>query len=264
MKRTIPLLSFIILTCFLFSCGSVKELQLMQGSFDTARLSQVQVPDPVIQKGDILSVIVYSDNDLASAKYNQPIIASQAAANPIGGSAEAASPKSGGYLVDKSGNIQFPQLGVLHVEGLTKDGLTLLLDSKLKDTLLKNPYYSIRFLNFKITIMGEVNNPGVLSADDEKLNLLQAISRAGDLTYFARRDNVRIIRETSGKREFGEVDLTKPELFTSPYFNLQQNDIVMVDLRPKKIAANDQLWVRNVTVTVSILSAVALIANLFR
>jgi polysaccharide biosynthesis/export protein len=264
MKRTIPLLSFIIFTCFLFSCGSVKELQLMQGSFDTARLSQIQVPDPVIQKGDILSIIVYSDNDLASTKYNQPIIASQAAANPIGGSAEAASPKSGGYLVDKSGNIQFPQLGVLHVEGLTKDGLTLLLDSKLKDTLLKNPYYSIRFLNFKITMLGEVNRPGVLSVPDEKVNLLQAIGMAGDLTFFGRRDNVKIIREINGKREFGEVNLTKPDIFSSPYFNLHNNDIILIDLRPKKIAANDQVWTRNVTVVVGLLSAITIFANLFR
>ncbi len=258
----------------LCSCGNTRHLTYLQGSFDTARLNQVKPSDPVVQKGDLLSIIVYSDNPAATAIYNQPISgASSSGSAPAGGgdaagglsaaSAGGASPASPGYLVDEAGNIQFQALGQLHVEGLTKSQVKELLDSKLKN-FLTNPYYTVRFLNYKLTMLGEVMRPGVYSIPGESVNLLEALGMAGDMTFFGRRDNILVVREFNGKREFGRLDITKPEVMVSPYFNLQQGDVVIVEATKRKIAANDQLTTRNISLAVSIVSTLAILYSIFR
>lgn len=266
--------SGIIAAMMFCSCGNTREITYMQGKFDTAKLSQVKTPEPVVQRGDLVSIIVYSDNPNATALYNQPIIASGSGASSgkssEGGSGSTAgamglaTPTSPGYLVDDEGNIQFQGLGILHIEGLTKLQLKALLDSKLKDILLKNPYYTIRFLNYKFTILGEVTHPGVFNIPGEHVSLFDAIGLAGDLTYYGRRDNVLIIRETGGKRAFQRLDLTKPEVMASPYFYLQQSDVVYVEPSKKKVAASDQVTVRNVTIAATIASTIAIIYSIFR
>ena len=253
----------------LISCSSPKELRYLQGSLDAEEWKSVSIPEPIIQKGDLLSIIVYSDNPAASAVFNLPMnstsqVSIAETSSPALGSGSSIGPPSAGYLVDKDGNIQFPQLGNLQVEGLKKEELVTLLNSKLKGSLLNNPYYSIRFLNLKISILGEIKNPGVYNMSSEKMNILEAISVAGDLTYFGMRQNVLVIREIKGKREFGRLDLTKPDIFNSPYFQLQQNDIVMVDMRKQKIAANDQVLIRNITLLLSIITSIAVILNLLQ
>jgi polysaccharide export outer membrane protein len=232
-------------------------------------MSKVRIPEPVIQKGDLLSIMVFSDNPAASAQFNLPMaITSQVSVasggSPSLGSGNPPSAEPTGYLVDKDGNIQFPQLGILKVGGMTRMELIALLDSRLKDKYLTNPYYTIRFLNYKITVFGEVKNPGVYSIPSEKINLLEAISMAGDLTFFGKRENVLVIREENGVREFGRVDLTKPDIFNSPYYQLKQNDIVMIDMRRQKISANDQVLYRNATFVLSIASTIAIIVALFQ
>src|ERR1700743_3803251 len=143
-------------------------------------------------------------------------------------------PPDPGYLVDEKGDIQFQGLGLLHVEGLTKSALKDTLDSRLKE-YLKNPYYTIRFMNYRFTMLGEVAHPGIFSIPGEHVSLLEAIGLAGDLTFFGRRDNVLLMRENNGKREWARLDLTKPEVITSPYFYLQQNDVVYVEATTKKV-----------------------------
>ncbi|HTI11076.1 MAG TPA: polysaccharide biosynthesis/export family protein [Puia sp.] len=274
-----------VLACLCSSCGNTRQLTLMQGQFDTARLSQIQVSDPVIQKGDLLSIIVYSDNPQATALYNQSLIIVNSNSGASGGSSSggasggsggsgggsgstvgtqsAGSPTTPGYQVDESGNIQFQGLGTLHVEGLTKTRLIELLDSKLKD-FLKNPYYTIRFLNYRFTMLGEVNHPGVYGIPGERISILEALGLAGDLTFYGRRDNVFFIRENNGKREFARLDLTKPEIMASPYFMLQQNDVVIVEANRKKVVASDQVTARNVTIAASIVSTLAILYSIFR
>ena len=269
----------IFVLIILSSCGNTRQIVLMQGKFDTAKLSQIVVSDPIIQKGDLLSIIVYSDNPTATALYNQSVMSgggggavpSGTNTNAGGGTGSTSgaqqgvtSPSSPGYLVDENGNIQFQGLGVLHIEGFTKSQLKGLLDSKLKDTLLKNPYYTIRFLNYKFTMLGEVTRPGVFNIPGERISLLDAIGLAGDLTFYGRRDNVLIIRENNGKREFQRLDLTKPEVMASPYFYLQQSDVVYVEPTRKKVAASDQLTARNVAIAASIVSTLAIVYSIFR
>ncbi|HLK28165.1 MAG TPA: polysaccharide biosynthesis/export family protein [Puia sp.] len=253
------------------SCGTTRPYTYMQGQFDTAALSKANISNPIIQKGDLMSIIVYSDNPEATKLYNQTLISTGSSpASGGGGSTEATiisgggSTTAAGYLVDESGNIQFQGLGQLHVEGLTVDRLKALLDSNLKDTLLKNPYYSIRFLNSRFTMLGEVAHPGVFSIPSGHINLLEAFALSGDLTFYARRDNILVIRELNGKREFSRLDVTKPEVMSSPYFYLQQNDIVIIEQNKKKAIVNDQITTRNIGIAASLISTIAILYSLLR
>ena len=250
------------------SCENTKRLSYMQGQFDTTKYLNAPPIDPVIQKGDILSIIVYSDNPEATRIYNQALItgASASAASAAGGGAEGitgATPTAQGYLVDDNGNIEFQGLGLLHVDGLTKSVLKDTLDAMLKP-FLTNPYYNIRFVNDRFTMLGEVGKPGIYTIPGDKINLFQALGMAGDMTFFGRRDNVLVIRETDGKREFARLDLTKPEVMLSPYFYLQQNDVVIFDVNKNKVVANDQTTIRDVTIATSLVSVFAILYTILR
>src|ERR1700676_3863264 len=250
----------------LSSCGDTKQLVLMQGRFDTAKLSIINPVEPIIREGDILSIIVYSDNPEATKIYNQSLIATGNAsvispsgdAQTVGGSPPAAP----GYQVDIQGNIVFQGLGKIYVEGLTKAALKDTLDARLSP-YLQHPYYSIRFLNYKFTMMGEVTRPGIVSIPGERINILEAIAMVGDLTSYARRDSVFIIRENNNKREFAWLNLTKPAVMASPYFYLQQNDIVIFEPTRKKSVANDVVTVRNVSLAATVVSTLAILYSIF-
>jgi len=254
------------------SCGSVRPLTYLQGQFDTAKLSQLNTPEPVIRTGDLLSIIVFSDNPEATRIYNQSVITTvtATATNSAQGTGTVAQgvqganpPTAPGYQVDEKGDIVFQGLGLLHVEGLTKAQLKDTLDARLKEFLI-NPYYNIRFLNYKFTMLGEVSRPGILSIPGEKVNMLEALALAGDMTFYGRRDNVLIIRENNGKREFGRIDLTKPEVMASPYFYLQQNDVVIIEATNKKAAANDVVTARNISIALAFVSTFAIVYSIFR
>jgi polysaccharide export outer membrane protein len=174
-----------------------------------------------------------------------------------------ASPASSGYQVDQNGDIVFQGMGLIHVEGLTKTELKDTLDGRLKP-YLKNPYYSIRFLNYKFTMLGEVSRPGLINIPGERVNLLEAIAMVGDITPYGRRDNVLVIRENNNKREFARLDLTKPDIMKSPYFYLQQNDMVIVEPTKKKAAASDVVTVRNISLAATLVSTMAILFTIFR
>jgi len=266
-------------SCIFCSCGNTRQITYMQGKFDTAKLSEIKIPPSIIRKGDLLSIIVYSDNPTATALFNQSLITvnngAASSGNSAGGAAgggtgstagavTAGSPTTPGYLVDEGGNIQFQGLGQLHVEGLTKDQLKDTLNSRL-NVYLKNPYYTIRFMNYRFTMLGEVTHPGIFSIPGEHVSMLEAIGLAGDLTFFGRRDNVLIMRENNeGKREWARLDLTKPEMMASPYYYLQQNDVVYVEATRKKIAASDVTTARNITIATTIVSTLAILYSIFR
>jgi polysaccharide export outer membrane protein len=250
------------------SCGNVKSLQYLQGSFDTARLSKVQVPEPVIQKGDLLSVSVYSDDALATAAVTNPLANSTASVSSTSQGGIAASGGTAfqpGFVVSQRGEIQLYKLGLIVAEGKTKqqlaDTLTLLYTNQ---GLLKNPFVEVRFLNYKVTVIGEVNRPGQYSVPVDKVNAFEIIGMAGDITSFGRRDNVVVVRETNGIRQFGRLNLRDPNVFLSPYYYLQQNDMVIVDVTKNKAAANDQSTIRNISIATSVLSLAAVFISIFR
>jgi polysaccharide export outer membrane protein len=237
------------------SCGTSKksrqELMYLQGKLDTLPNIGIVVKEPTIQKGDRLSITVYSDNPTATALFNQAQTATGSAATSVPG-----------YLVDPKGDIRFQTLGILHVEGLTKLELMKQMDEKLK-VYLTNPYTDIRFLNFHVSIIGEVNKPGPVVIPEERLSILELVGLAGDLTLYGRRDNVLVIREKEGKREFGRIDLRTATVFQSPYFYLQQNDIIVVEASNKKPAVDDQRLFRNLTLASTIAGFVSTIAVLY-
>lgn len=265
-------LVFSLLMVILSSCGSTRPYVYMQGQFDTAKLSKIPVLDPVIQKGDLLQIVVYSDDPIATQIFNQPVItSSNPQATPgLTNQAEGvtstlgATPTTPGYLVDENGNIEYQKLGLLHADGLSRSQLRDTLISKLSGKYLTNPFCNIRFLNYRFTMLGEVNRPSIYTIPSDHINIFEAMSMAGDLTYYARRDNVLIIREQNGKREFGRIDLTKPEVMASPYFYLKQNDIVYFEQTKKKSAVDDQLTTRNISIAVTLISTIAIFYSIFR
>ena len=228
----------------LASCVSNRPIQYLQGQFDTAQLNKIEVKEPVLQRADLINIMVFSDNATATAIYNLPN-------------------SSGGYLVDESGNIQMQGVGQVHVDGLTKKQLAELLSTKLS-VFLKNPYFTIRLLNYKITVLGEVSREGSYILPNEKVSVLEAIGLAGGLTVYAKRENVMVIRESNGKREFARLNLTSPEIFKSPYYFLKQNDLVVIEQTRNKISNNDQTTARNISLATSIISTLVFLYTVFK
>ncbi|HEX3934764.1 MAG TPA: polysaccharide biosynthesis/export family protein, partial [Puia sp.] len=211
-RLLVPGAAVFVLAATMPSCVNTRALIYMQGQFDTARLSQVNLQQNMVHKGDILSIIVYSDNPEATRIYNQQLIVTGSAGMAAGGSSETAgltgnSPSSGGYQVDDQGNIEFQGLGLLHVDSLTKNQLQDTLIERLKN-YLTNPYVTIRFLNYRFTMLGEITKPGIFTIPGDHINLLQALGMAGDMTFYGRRDNILVIREVNGTRQFARLDIT--------------------------------------------------------
>jgi len=135
--------------------------------------------------------------------------------------------------VDKDGNILYPQLGYIKTAGLTRNELRTVLLEKLQ-VYLKDPVVSVEFANFKVTMLGEVKQQGPITVPEGRITILEALGQSGDITETGRRDSILIIREVNGRREFGNVNLLSNEVFKSPYFILQQNDVVYVPMVPQK------------------------------
>jgi len=237
----------LLIVAELASCANTRPLPYLQGQFDTTDLSKYEIKDPVIQIGDLISILVYSDNPDATALYNLP-----------NGAGTQGPESTGGYLVDKNGDIELQGIGTVHIAGLNKQQLTELLNNRL-GLYLKNPHYNIRLLNYKITLIGEVLKEGVYSIPNERINILESIGLAGGLTKFARKENVMIVREANGKREFARLDLTKPEVMKSPYYYLQQNDMVIVEQSKSKPTASEEATARNLGIISTLVSTLAIV-----
>jgi polysaccharide biosynthesis/export protein len=247
------------------SCGNVKNLQYLQGSFDSARLKNVQIPEPVVQKGDLLSITVYSDDPLATAAVTRQVGGAIALAPSLESAGNAQATAANGYLVNQVGDLQLYKIGVIHAEGLTKDQLADTLEYLYtKHDLLKNPYVEVRFLNYKITVIGEVNKPGPFTIPTDKINAFEAIGLAGDITVYGRRDNILVVRETNGVRQFGRLNLKDPNVFLSPYYYLEQNDMIIVDVGKNKSYVNNQNTFQLVSIGATVISITAVIISLIR
>jgi polysaccharide export outer membrane protein len=266
MQRLFGILLVTLVIVLGSSCGSIKNLQYVQGAFDTSKLNKVQFTDPVIQQGDLLGITLFSDDAAATAAVmSQPVTINSNNTNTGAAANTFATGIASGYLVSENGYIQLYKIGPVMAAGLTKKQLAdTLVQRYVTFNLLKNPYVEIRFLNYRITLVGEVSKPGTYSFPTEKINIFEAIGLAGDITVYGKRNNVLVVREANGVRQFGKLDLSKPEVFASPYYYLQQNDMVIVDVAKNKGVVNDQLTTRNITVAASILATIAIFINVFR
>ena len=204
---------------------------------DSLLSTEIQKVEPIIQVGDRLAIVVNAFNPESAIPYN------------LNNNSNV------GYVVENDGTIQLPQLGKKKVNGLTRKQLIEILTNELLK-FVNDPIVTIQFMNFKVTVLGEVLSPGTKSIADGKVNIVEAISLAGDLTTFSNRNKILVIREVDGKREFGEVNMLSRNIFNSPYYYLHQNDIVYVEPTSKKLE-NDQSFVRNLSITTTIISVIS-------
>ncbi|MEO6314995.1 MAG: polysaccharide biosynthesis/export family protein [Chitinophagaceae bacterium] len=215
------------------SCVNTKKTtyfyDIQNGIYQTA----YNAPSPVIHKNDLLSIYVSSLNSDATMLFNAPSIPTTTSA-----SANGATVQNVGYLVNEDGNIQFPVLGSIKAEGLTVKELNEnLVDSLNIKKLLVDPLITIRFLNFRVTVLGEVGHPTVITVPNEKISILEAIGLAGDLTIYGKRENVLLIREEEGKKIVRRINLNAPSTLTSAFYYLKSNDVVYIEPNRNKIAS---------------------------
>lgn len=257
-KKFVFVLSLVALMC---SCVSPRQMAYFrdvtaESAEEINKTMQVQ-PEPRVKINDALVITVSALDPEAVVPYNLPNVAY---ATPTSENVPT-TPTFQYYTVDAKGDINFPVLGKLHVVGMTQSEVIGLIQGKL-ESQLKDPIVTMRFLNAKVTVLGEVKNPGAYPLNNGGITLLEALGLAGDLTQYARRDNILITRENNGKLEFARLDLRSDEIFTSPYFYLQQNDVVVVAPNQARTTSNQSIsmWLSMVgtvcsaaTVVVSVL-----------
>jgi polysaccharide export outer membrane protein len=236
------------------SCGVPKNFQHVAYFADSiTEAEQNIINTPVlIEPGDRLNISITAINKEAADAFNM--------------SAASGSTGQEGYLVDSLGNIQLLQLGVVNVKGLTTSQLASNLQKELA-AYIKGPVVTVSITNFKINVFGEVGKAGVINVPDGKMTILEALIQSGDLGMYGRHDNVLVIREENGKREFGRVNINSNHVFESPYFNLKQNDIIYVETDKTKYILNDavlQRNLRNFGIGLTLLTTTLLLVNLFK
>ncbi|MDR1722515.1 MAG: polysaccharide export protein [Tannerella sp.] len=257
---------FILMTVAMYmlsSCATPTDVVYFQDARDYENYKNIEQFDVYIHQDDLLAIMVNSQATEAALPFNLPI------ANYYVGGDTYGQQRMLGYLVDKDGNIDFPILGKLRVEGLSRNQLRELIKRRLIDNgLLKDPIVSVNFLNFKVSVIGEVNRPGSFTVSGERITLLEALSMAGDLTVYGRRDRVFVLRESKGNRTILIHDLTQTDIFNSPCYYLQQNDVVYVEPNKRKIQQSDinqnnsaAVWLSVVSV---VLTATSLIVNVIK
>ena len=207
-----------------------------------------------IQPNDILHITIHSTDPIAAQPYNLNVGTGVANRDIL---------QLNGYLVSTEGTIEMPNIGPLKVEGLTVEELRTKLNTVLSP-YLTDPVVNIRFLNFKVTVIGEVTRPTEIQVPGERITILEALGKAGDFTPYSNRDVVTIIRESDGEREFGYIDLRSKDVFSSPFFYLQQNDVVYVEPLSEKTGAVRDPLTEALPVISSLLSLTAIIISLTR
>ncbi len=238
------------------SCGDARKLTYFNTQGDEQIASNVQIPQTTIQANDILGISVSSLSPEASAPFNAPNFSYANATTATGGTLQAT-----GFLVDVNGNIQFPILGNVKVQGLTANQLrTKLTDTLSSRKLLVDPIISVRLLNFKVTVLGEVAHPTVVNVVNEKITLLEALGLAGDITIYGKKDHVMVIREEDGVKNIKYLNLNSSDLFTSKYYYLKANDIVYVEPTKARVNSSTQT-AQTIPIILSVLSFAAIIVD---
>ncbi len=245
-------------------CQSYKKVPYLQNSDS---IPEVKLPlyDARIQPKDLLTITVNTSDPLASAPFNLTVQTPYNAT--ISTVTTTTQPSLQQYLVDNKGNINFPVLGTVKVGGLTKNQAEQELCEKLQPYLKEKPIVTVRMTNYKISVLGEVAKPGTFTVNNEKVNILEALAMAGDLTIWGLRDNVKLIREDAeGHRKIITLNLNDASLIQSPYYYLQQNDILYVTPNEVKAKNSDignstTYWFTSTSILISVAS---LLVTIFR
>ncbi|WP_332032298.1 polysaccharide biosynthesis/export family protein [Kaistella sp.] len=247
MKKYAAVFHILFIALFLTSCKPKKNIVYMSNDNFQQEVSQARYAGLHIQEGDQLQILVSAFDDIAVRPFN---IGTMNRTGTSGSTANNTAITPSEYTVSSDGTIVFPVLGPVYCKGMTKQQLKEDLESRLK-RYLTDPLVTITLTNFNISVLGEVKSPGQKTSPTEKLNIFQAIALAGDLTYDANRTNIKLIRtsEATGKDETVSLDLSEASIVNSPYYYLQQNDILYVEPdRNKQVAVNTDSatdkWIR--------------------
>lgn len=245
----------------LASCSTYKNIDYLQDAQPNVSDTLLANKGIVIQPKDMISIIVSSRNNELAIMFNLPVVSYQAGSEIVSSSYQ----KLTGYVVDNEGFIDFPVLGRIPVGGMTRWELSRYIkDELISRNLVLDPVITVEFLNFKVSVLGEVNAPGTYTVDGDKITILQALSLAHDLTIFGRRDNVSVVREQNGQRTVYQMDLRSVDMFNSPAYYLQQNDVVYV--YPNKVRAGQSTInennIKSVSLWVSVGSFFTTVATL--
>ena len=240
MKRPFnPLLA--VLVVYLTSCTTPKKTFYFAQQGDATINASNLAPRSLIEGGDILSITVFSLSQQSLNVFNTPnltdrVVNSTQPSTNYNYTGPGASSQLAGYLVSADGYIKFPMLGKLKVAGLSKNELEeRLTTSIVEKKLLLDPIISVRQLNFRVTVIGEVTRPTTINVPSERISLLEALGMAGDLTIYGKRENVLVIREENNMKVTKRINLNSTELFQSPYYYLKPNDVVYVEPSEAKI-----------------------------
>lgn len=224
-------LSVVGLLLLFSSCAEQRNLVYFDDIQQSSAYQQAitNAHEPKIQVGDIMGITVSTLDPTSNALFNTGAVI-QGTNAQLSSTNAAGSTNLGkeGYLVGNDGNINFPVIGKINLQGLTLTEAHEKMRNEISE-YVKEPIVNVRYLNFKVTVIGEVTAPTTFTVDNEKINVLEALGRAGDMTPFGMRENVLVIREVDGKRQMARLNLNSSSAFQSPYFYLQQNDIVYVE-----------------------------------
>jgi polysaccharide biosynthesis/export protein len=249
----------ITLLALLSSCVSTKNVPYFKdiSLADNSVMEQTaSFKEPVIQADDILSISIFTIDPGSAAIINQSTTTEALGASSASSMGQQ---QVTGYPVDKKGEVEIAVLGKVKLAGLTTYEARDLIRS-LAAKLYRNPTVQVRFANFKVTILGEVTRPAAYTFPNEKVSILDAIGLAGDLTIYGKRENVLLIRDNNGKKEFARFSLNSGDLLKSPYFYLRQNDVIYVEPNKAKAAANNASRTQTFAIIGTILSVVIVIA----
>ncbi|MCQ2346923.1 MAG: polysaccharide biosynthesis/export family protein [Paludibacteraceae bacterium] len=261
-KGILKCATLILMAMTIASCTTQKKLTYFQGITKTCtdsinRHFKSEI-EPIIKMGDALTITVNALDQEAAAPYNLPTVNMAKPNNNV----VSSNTSQQYYLVDAEGNINFPVLGSLHVLGLKRTEVENMIAEKLAGQII-DPLVVVHLLNAHVTVMGEVVHPGQIAMSNERLSLPDALAAAGDLTPYGKRDNIMIAREVNGKMEFARISLNGADIFTSPYYYLQQNDIIYVS--PNNVRAvssqNIGLWLSMVSTVASAATVIVTVVN---
>jgi polysaccharide export outer membrane protein len=249
----------VILVSFFASCVNTKNVAYFNDVPDSTLIASKAGLEPIIQKKDILSIAVSSLSNEATVLFNMPNL-------PMTPTAVASTTsQTAGYLVGEDGTIKFPILGEIPAAGHSQKQLEnnitqLLIDKKL----LFNPIVTARFLNFRVTVLGEVARPGVVYVPSEQISILEAIGEAGDLTIYGKRDNIILIRQEGGNKLVKRLNLNSSKILQSPYYFLKSNDVIYVEPGKSKVASTSIAQQRLPIILSGLSLLIILLVNVFK
>lgn len=265
MKKFFLPIVVLTMVVLLGSCSSGKDVPYFQNIDEISLAGSKGLYDAKIMPKDMLTITVSTTDPAAAAPFNLSV------GNMVGASGQLSNGGGNlqGYLVDNDGNINFPVIGHMHVQGMTKSQCQDMIREKLLPYMAatENPIVTVRMSSYRVTVTGEVNRPGVIPVSTEKMSIVEALAQAGDLTVYGKRDNIMLIREDeTGQKKMVRLNMNDANLINSPYYYLQQNDIIYVQPNSVKaknagIGPSTTLWFSFIGIVTSISS---LLVNILR